>query len=447
MAPSPLTTFLLILQPFRETLTRPAFAHLLVLFAGWVLSFGRHSITASLLAAGVSASLHHEAFHRFFSRGTWHPDQLACRFFLSFLLPLLKKDAPLRFVLDDTFCPHQGPKIFAVSFHRDPVRSSQKKKVLAKGHAWVTLALLVHLPFTQRAVALPLLFRLYRGKEECLRKGHAYRKKTQLAVLLLRHVASWVGERPVELLLDSGYCTDSVLGHLPKHFVVFGSMRLDAALTQVPVRVPGHKGRPRKKGERLPSPEQLARDPEVKWQRARIELNGREKEVEYKSLCGRWMRACGERLLRVVVVRGKGPRPLRAFFCTDAQRRVEEILSTYSWRVAIELSFRNLKQHFGFGETQAREQNAVLRTAPFIGLMYSVLLVWYGKVHTHPLAAVPVRPWYKHKEGDSFEDVLRCARRVLGPVDFLKLHLKIRNLPKKEALPDPPLAGRESAAA
>jgi hypothetical protein len=79
--------------------------------------------------------------------------------------------------------------------------------------------------------------------------------------------------------------------------------------------------------------------------------------------------------------------------------------------------------------------------------MYSVLMVWYAKVHRRKAAAWPERPWYPHKEGDSFEDVLRCARRVLWPVDFLRLHRQLGDLPKSEALPDPPLAGRLRAAA
>lgn len=439
MARDPLITLLRLLQVFRSVLSRPAFAHLVLLFAGWVLSFGRHSVAGALVAASVSGALHHEAFHRFFSRGTWHPDQLALRFFFAILLPLVG-DGPLRFVLDDTFCPHDGQKIFGIAYHRDPVRSSKKKRVVARGHVWVTLALLVRLPFTGRVVALPFLFRLYIGKKECARRGLNYRKKTQLAVTLLHTLAFWVGDRKVELVMDSGYCTDTVFRQLPQNFVVFGSMRQDAALTKPLPRRKQRKGRPRKKGERLKSPEQLAAAEDVPWRKQKVSLNGREPQaIQYKSVLAQWYTACGARRLKVVVVKGSGPTPLRVFFCTDSRRSVKEILSIYSGRVAIELCFRNLKQYFGFGESQARDQFAVGRTTPFFGLMYSVLLVWYAKVHQKREAAKPVRPWYLHKEGDSFEDVLRCARRVLWPVDFLQLHRQLKDLQKCEELPDPPL--------
>src|SRR5262245_47940313 len=126
MAQDPLSSLLRLLQVFRARLTRPAFAHLVVLFVGWVIDPGPHSVTGALVAAGVAGALHHEAFHRFFSRGAWRPDTLGLRFLVLVLLPLVG-DHVLCFALDDTLCPHDGSKIFGVSYHRDPVRSSRQK--------------------------------------------------------------------------------------------------------------------------------------------------------------------------------------------------------------------------------------------------------------------------------------------------------------------------------
>jgi hypothetical protein len=38
-----------------------------------------------------------------------------------------------------------------------------------------------------------------------------------------------------------------------------------------------------------------------------------------------------------------------------------------------------------------------------------------------PLAAPPVRPWYRQKKGVSFADILRAAQRMLSTVDVLAL--------------------------
>ncbi|MGH6629480.1 MAG: hypothetical protein ACREB3_07090, partial [Burkholderiales bacterium] len=63
------------LTVLRPTLTRPGFANVLVLFAGWVQTTGLHAVTETLVATDVARRRHHERFHRFFSRGSWAPDQ------------------------------------------------------------------------------------------------------------------------------------------------------------------------------------------------------------------------------------------------------------------------------------------------------------------------------------------------------------------------------------
>src|SRR5258708_11720241 len=61
----------------------------------------------------------------------------------------------------------------------------------------------------------------------------------------------------------------------------------------------------------------------------------------------------------------------------------------------------------GFADSQARKAAAVLRVAPLVGLLYSTLVVWFIEgAYASPLAAPPLRPWYPHKRGLSFADVL-----------------------------------------
>jgi hypothetical protein len=71
-----LTSLLDIFQAFRLALTRPGFGNLLVIALGWILTEGSHAVTGALVMTGVAGRRHHEAFHRFFSRGTWDPDHL-----------------------------------------------------------------------------------------------------------------------------------------------------------------------------------------------------------------------------------------------------------------------------------------------------------------------------------------------------------------------------------
>ncbi len=75
--PDPIfVSFLSVLEVFRLALTRPSFSNMQVVACGWILTQGQHAVTEALVETGVAGRRHHEAFHRFFSRGTWEPDAM-----------------------------------------------------------------------------------------------------------------------------------------------------------------------------------------------------------------------------------------------------------------------------------------------------------------------------------------------------------------------------------
>ncbi|PTL80105.1 hypothetical protein DAT35_29200 [Vitiosangium sp. GDMCC 1.1324] len=166
-APS-LNTLLSILLLVSPAFTRPSFRRFLTLFAGWVRTSGLHAVTESLVVAGVSGTLHHAAFHRFFSHAHWSLDEVG-RLLLLKLVALAP--GPLRLVLDDTLCTHKGPKVFGLGVHVDAVRSTRKRRLLTFGHVWVVRAVLVPVPFSGRVWALPIL--LTGGRHRLLLPGSA----------------------------------------------------------------------------------------------------------------------------------------------------------------------------------------------------------------------------------------------------------------------------------
>jgi hypothetical protein len=111
-----------------------------------------------------------------------------------------------------------------------------------------------------------------------------------------------------------------------------------------------------------------------------------------------------------------GPQPRRRDRARDLRRQVGH-------------RDREAKQLLGFADSQARKQAAVLRVAPLVGLLYTVLVLWFAEGALRSLLAVlPVRPWYRHKRGFSFADILRTARRSLDGVDVLVPFNRFDNL-------------------
>ena len=434
-----LRTLLDALEVVRPAFTRPGHANLVVVFAGWALTAGPHAVTQALVTTGVAGRRHHEAFHRFFSRGTWEPDEVG-RLLFSWISRHLPRGAAIRVVLDDTLATKKGPHVFGIGSHLDAVRSTRRQKIFAFGHCWVVLAVLLPVPFSSRVFALPVLFRLYRTVKSCERADQQHRKKTQLARDLLDVLATWVGNQRVELAADGAYCNDTIMRGLPSNFVLFGAMRPDAVLTALPPARSRKPGRPSRRGRTVAKPEAIAKDGRRPWLSCEAQLYGVRRVVRFKTVDAQWYRACGVGLLRIVVVKVEGGTiGTRVFFSTDATLDVPRILETYAGRWAIEVCFRDLKQLLGFGDSSARKRAAVERTAPFVGFVYTTLVLWFseGIYRTH-IAAPPLRPWYAHKRGLCFADVLRTAQRALMPLDVLDPRRSLGNLPKPRMRHAPP---------
>jgi DDE superfamily endonuclease len=412
-----LLTQLLLLSP---AFTQPSFLRFLSLFAGWVLCSGTHAVTESLVASGIAGQRHHAAFHRFFSRARWRMDDLG----RLLLVPLAAMaQGPVRLLLDDTLCHHKGPKVFGLGCHLDAVRSTRRVRQFAFGHVWVMLAVLVRVPFTTRHWALPLVFRLYRTKADNQAQRHPHQTKTQLARQMVEQVLRWLPDTPLELVADGLYSCGTLLKGLPPRLVFIGSMRPDAALSR-PRQRPGRSpktGRPLTRDVPVPKPERLFHAASVPWQSLVACLYGVDKAVEYKEVVARWKSVAGPCLLKIVLVKTEGGRlPFRVFFCTDSLRTTRQLIEGYAQRWAIEVLFRDLKQLLGFAASRARTPLAVLRTAPWVGICYSLLVLWYVQLAAPlPHLGLPLRPWYRTKQTVSFADILRLAQRTLAPADWV----------------------------
>ena len=396
------------------------------------------------LASGAVGQCHISVFHRFFSRAAWSLDALGHVVFV-LALRVLPAGQPLVVLGDDTLARKSGKCIALASMHHDPLVSSARKPVCSFGHVWVVLALWVPLPFgSGRGFALPVLFRLYvgakRGGERhragqtqrrlgprlrAARRAHTHhRQATKLELLreMVMLVARWAGPRTVYLVVDSAYAGRTVLEERPANVQVISRLGWDAALYAQPAhRQPGQKGRPRRRGDRLPSLQQVAAR-RRRWQALPLVLYGRAVTPRVFTCTALWYGALRAQPVHIVVVRDPSRRRRdEAFFCTDLDRDAAFILATYSRRWTLEVTVRDSQQHLGFGQAQNQAPRAVARTAPFAGLVYSLVLLWAAAYRQQggTLSWI-VRPWYRTKVAVAFPDLLTALRQDLWRTAFLR---------------------------
>ncbi|HYO69860.1 MAG TPA: transposase [Archangium sp.] len=399
-------SFLQMLLALGSAMNAPTRASWVTVVKGWLFA-GRRTLTGVLVAAGAVGDKHHSAYYRVFATARWSLDALGLALF-ALARPLLEPGAvPL--TLDDTLARKRGVKMFGTGMHHDPLASSRQCAVMSWGHCWVVLAVRVQLPCVPgRYFSLPLLFRLYLNRKAAARWHLAYRTKPQLAVELLKCLSKGEPERSFHVYADSAYGGQSVLAYLPERFDLTSRMPLDARLhAPVPERRRGTRGRPRKRGARLPGPEQM-----LEKQRARhltLRLYGRQDKVRVVEGVAYWYSVPNRPLKIIVVEPLTGRRPVQAFYSTVTTETAEEVLQGYAGRWSIEEAFQGSKSHLGFEEPQGWSRLAARRTAPMAMLLYSLTVLWFAKEgHTH--YEPPFRPWYRHKVRPSFADMLTTLR-------------------------------------
>jgi hypothetical protein len=397
--------FAVLLQGVAATMTGPTFQSFVTIAAGWVLA-QRRTVTRMILASGDTADKHYSSYHRLFSAARWSLDAVGLALF-DLIEPYL--EGPILLGLDDTLARKRGRKMFGCGMHHDPLLSSRGKAVMNWGHSWVVLGVLIRFPlWPDRVFCLPLLFRLYLNQAKAQKHRRRYRTRPELAVEMLHIVCKHRKTRCFHVIADSAYGGKSVLCKLPGNCDLTSRLLIDARLYEAPlVRTPGTKGRPRKRGQRLPSPEQMLAG---RCRRVSLRIYGRTEEARLADVEAR-VHAAPNRPLRVVAVEAlRGGRGQEVFYSTCHQATAEMVIMWYAMRWSIEVAFHDSKQHLGFEEPQGWTRRAVERTAPVAMLLYSLIVFWFarqGHRHYRPITC----PWYLGKKQPSFADMLATLRR------------------------------------
>jgi hypothetical protein len=439
MIPEPFASVLAAYAACFRARSYPTFQWLVL---GWVQCLGRRTLTAVALASGAVGTRHISVFHRFFARAAWRLDALGQVVFQQ-ALRWLPADQPWYLLGDDTLARKSGKCVSLAAMHHDPLLSTARKPFFSFGHVWVVLALWVPLPMGRgRGFALPVLVRLYTGakrggradapsrpttgkRRRVAETAHAVRdRRTKLELLreMVGVVAGWAPARTFYLVVASAYAGRVLLEARPPNVEVVSRLRLDAALwAPAPKRRPGHKGRPRRRGARLPTPQQVAARCRH-WQTLRVTIYGRSVTTLVRTVRALWYAALREQPVQIVLVRDPtGKRRDEAFFCTDPAADTRVILEAYARRWCLEVTFHDAKQCLGFADPQCQTPRAVQRTAPFALLVYDLVLLRFAE-HAHSATSPvwSVRPWYRHKTAPSFVDMLAALRVALGPTRFLE---------------------------
>jgi hypothetical protein len=206
-----------------------------------------------LAGSRMSAVWHHSRAHRFFATARWNLDHLGLTTLALVVVWLTPAGAPLVIAIDDTLFRRTGRHVHGAFWAYDgsrTVASGQKKP--SRGTTFVVAAVVIDLPFLQRPIALPVLFRLWRP---------GGLTKAALARDLIRLIAAARADRRIHVIADGAYLCKT-LRNLPAQVTLTGPLPRHAALWDAhpeqdqALRL-RRRGRPRCRGERIGKPHDL----------------------------------------------------------------------------------------------------------------------------------------------------------------------------------------------
>lgn len=411
-----------VLRQFETVFSERVWDYAKVLIVGAILAPGIRTVTGALRVLGLHNETQFQNYHRVLNRASWSSRSLS-RILLRLLVrTFLPPEAPLVVGVDEHIERRRGAKIAAKGIYRDAVRSSKSFFVKTSGLRWVSMMLLTPIPWAKRVWALPFLTVLAPSERYHQQRGKRHKTLPDHARQMIKQLRRWMPERSLVVVADSTYSVIELLAscvRLPQPVTIVTRLRLDAALYDpAPVRLPGTKGAPRKKGDRQVTLAKRLNDPATMWERETVAwYGGSHRALDLATGTAVWYHAGKPTVpVRWVLVRDPlGEFEAQALLCTDLDVLPQQIVEWFVMRWQLEVTFEEARAHLGVETQRQWSELAIGRTTPvLLGLFALVTVVAHGLLQDQELPA-RCAAWYS-KPLPTFSDTLALVRRELWPV-------------------------------
>jgi hypothetical protein len=408
-------SILLVILPFAPLFTRPTWEHLQVLLTGTLLCQGPRTVAAALRVMGLGQEKRFEQYHRVLNRARWSGLR-AAQILLGRLIKLLPPSWPIIIAIDETLERRKGKCIAAKGVYRDAVRSTQRKVVTCLGLQWICMALLVPLPWSRRAWALPFLTLLAPSERANQAAGKSHRTVVGWTIVMVRLVSRWLHRRPWILIGDGSYAC-VLLGWecLTAQVTLISRLRLDARLFAFPQPVPPERRGPKpKKGQALAKLATRVQEALDQGEEVTIDWYQGAKVLRVLSGVCLWHTPGLPPLpIRwVLVVDPAGQLAPQAFFTTQPTTSPQRVVELFVLRWSIEVTFEEVRRHLGVETQRQWSALAIARTTPLLLALFSLVCLMVHRLPDCWSSLPRSTAWYLKSQA-TFSDLLALVRRTI----------------------------------
>jgi hypothetical protein len=321
--------------------------------------------------------------------------------------------------IDDTLERRRGAKIKAKGIYRDPVRSSRTHMVKASGLRWLCAMVLAEIPWAGRVWALPFLTALCPSERYHRQRKQRHKALPEWAGQLIGLIRRWLPGREVIVVADSSYAVIELLKQVSTtpDVSLITRLRLDAALYDpAPARRSRQNGRPRKKGARRPTLQQVLADARTRWTALTVNnwYGGGRREVEVCTDTAVWYHAgLSPVTIRWVLIRDpQDTFAPQALVTTCLIHTPQQMMEWFVRRWRMEVTFEEARAHLGI-ETQRQWNDwAIGRTTPALFGLYSLVALMAHGMFQAEGQLIRTAAWYVKKR-PTFSDALAVIRSEL----------------------------------
>ena len=416
-----------ILQPFSTLFRQRTWTKAQILLIGAILSPRKRTITSALRVMGLGGDSGFAKYHHVLNRAVFSPLQLSRVLMLLLVRHFGRDGEPLVFGIDETIERRRGRRISALGVYRDAVRSSKSHVVKTTGLRWISLMWLANIPWAHRTWALPVLTALAPSEQYHRQAGLPHKKITDWARQMILQLRRWLPNRHIVVVADRSYAALELLHFcqsLAQPVTFITRLRLDAALYEPPpTRLPGQIGRPRVKGQRLPSLIDLLDDDDVRWDRVSVVWHdGATRTLQLCSQTAHWYRWGRIPVpIRWVLIRDPlGQLQTQALLCTETSVDPVQMVQWFALRWRVEVTpyqvrgrlFQEVREHLGVETQRQWSDRAIARTTPMLLGLFSWITLAAKLLHQEHPSVPRAASWYPKME-PTFIDAIALVRRHL----------------------------------